>query len=99
MRILDVRELTCAQRHDRVFGAFEALELGEGFEFVNDHEPRPLYHQFSRRYANQFSWDYLERGPVAWRMVIRRIAAGQALEFQPDPGLHIDCSHSETENQ
>jgi uncharacterized protein (DUF2249 family) len=42
---LDVRELPPAQRHPMIMKAFEELDRGEALTLVNDHEPKPLYHQ------------------------------------------------------
>ena len=92
MKRIDVQELACAQRHAVIFQEFEALAVDEGFEFVNDHDPKPLYRQFQQRYADQFSWDYLEQGPEVWRLQIRRVSAGTAREFQADPGLSIQVN-------
>ena len=67
---LDVRPLPPAQRHPLIFQAFEALKSGETFQLVNDHDPKPLYYQFRFEREGQFSWDYLESGPVVWRVRI-----------------------------
>jgi uncharacterized protein (DUF2249 family) len=37
---------------------------------VNDHDPFPLRYQFEATRTGQFSWDYLEAGPVVWRVAI-----------------------------
>lgn len=92
MKILDVRELTCTQRHARIFETFDALAVGEGFVFMNDHQPTPLYHQFQQRYPDQFSWEYTEQGPEVWRMEIRRIAVGQGIQFEADTSLSIQAN-------
>lgn len=92
MNTLDVRDLTCSQRHTLIFTTFERLAAGEGFEFVNDHRPTPLYRQFCQRYPDQFSWEYREEGPDVWRMVIRRIAQGDSTRFEPDASLRILAS-------
>jgi uncharacterized protein (DUF2249 family)/uncharacterized protein (DUF4213/DUF364 family) len=69
---LDVRQVVPRKRHPLVFSTFEALEPGEGFILIADHDPRPLCRQFEARRASQFSWDYLEQGPVVWRVRIGR---------------------------
>lgn len=46
-RTLDPREVPPAQRHPKIFGAFEALESGESLTLANDHEPTPLYHRMA----------------------------------------------------
>lgn len=89
MRTFDVRELVCNQRHALIFGTFDELAVGESFEFVNDHAPKPLYYQFCQRYPNQFSWEYTEQGPDVWRIVISRIAIGEATYFVPDTSLKV----------
>jgi uncharacterized protein (DUF2249 family) len=34
--------------------------------------PRQLYYQFQAEYTGQFTWEYLEQGPEAWRVRIGR---------------------------
>jgi len=89
MKTLDVRELVCGQRHALIFGTFDELAIGEGFVFVNDHDPKPLYHQFCHRYPNQFNWEYLEQGPDVWRMAISRVQSGEAKHFRADMSLKV----------
>ncbi len=74
--ILDVRALAPAQRHPLIFQTFEALPRGEAFILVNDHDPKPLYYQFKFEREGKFTWDYLESGPVVWRVRIGRSAPG-----------------------
>ncbi len=66
---LDVRDVAPAQRHPQIFGRFESLAPGQSFVLVNDHDPKPLYYQFQAEHTGQFTWDYLEKGPV-WRVRI-----------------------------
>ena len=70
--ILDVRQEIPARRHTLIFETYSALGAGEGFELVNDHDPKPLYYQFAAEHPNQFEWDYLEQGPQVWRVRIGR---------------------------
>jgi len=69
---LDIRDLHPAQRHPLIFERFEALQAGESFVLVNDHDPKPLYYQFQAERTDEFTWEYLERGPEAWRVLIGR---------------------------
>jgi len=69
---IDVRSFIPAQRHARIFELVDNLPLGDAFVLVNDHDPKPLYYQLEAEYPEQFSWIYLERGPAAWRVEIRR---------------------------
>lgn len=70
--VLDIRPIPPAQRHSLIFDKFEALQPGEGFILVNDHNPKPLFYQFQAERTGQFTWDYLEEGPEAWRVRIGR---------------------------
>ena len=72
---LDVRQVAHWQRYDAIFTAYRALRPGAGFVLVNDHDPLPLRYQFEAQYPGQFTWDYLEAGPDAWRVRIGRAAA------------------------
>lgn len=71
---IDVRSLVPMQRHARIFEMVDGLAPGDAFVFVNDHDPKPLYYQLEAEHPKQFSWDYLESGPVAWRVRIGRLA-------------------------
>ena len=68
MQTLDVRTIAPRERHPLIFTTFDALESGEAFLLVNDHDPKPLYYQFSAERQGQFSWEYLEQGPETWRV-------------------------------
>jgi len=67
---LDVRNLPPAERHERIFEAYEALAGGEGFVLVNDHDPKPLYHQFEAEAGPAFRWEYRQRDPGEFRVLI-----------------------------
>lgn len=69
---LDVRPLAPVDRHRLIFERCDRLALGDGFVLVNDHDPKPLYYQLEAERAGQFSWNYLEAGPKAWRVRIGR---------------------------
>ena len=72
-----MRQVGHAQRHGLIFTAYRALRPGAGFVLVNDHDPRPLRYQFEAQYAGEFTWDYLEAGPMLWRVRIGRAGAEQ----------------------
>lgn len=68
--IIDVRQVAPPQRHPLIFQTFAALQPTETFLLVNDHDPKPLYYQFSFEHQGEFSWEYLEQGPTTWRVRI-----------------------------
>jgi Uncharacterized conserved protein len=72
---LDVRTEEPARRHQLIFEHFGALQPGEGYVLVNDHDPKPLYYQFAAEHEGNFTWQYLEEGPEVWRVDIGRPAA------------------------
>ena len=72
---IDVRTLIPRERHPLIFRTFEGLQPGEGFELVNDHDPKPLYYQFQAEIGPKFEWQYLEQGPEVWRVRIGRPAS------------------------
>jgi len=75
-KTIDLRELQPHDRHALIFASFDALQAGESFQLVNDHDPRPLRLQFERRTPGQFGWSYVEAGPTVWRVQIDKLAAG-----------------------
>lgn len=69
---LDVRVIPPREKHPAIFETFAALEAGEAFVLVNDHDPLPLRHQFTYEHPDQFGWEYLEQGPELWRVRISK---------------------------
>jgi uncharacterized protein (DUF2249 family) len=73
-RVLDVRVIPPREKHPAIFETFKGLEPGGSFVLVNDHDPKPLRYQFEYEHTGQFGWEYLEEGPVVWRVRISRVA-------------------------
>jgi len=71
---LDVRALPPAQRHELIFEAYANLDDGEGFVLVNDHDPKPLYHQFEAEEGPEFTWEYRQKDPGEFRVLIGKTA-------------------------
>ena len=72
--VIDVRRVAPAQRHPLIFDTFAGLAPGAAFVLVNDHDPKPLYYQFAAEHAGEFVWEYLEKGPIDWRVRIGKTA-------------------------
>lgn len=70
---LDVRTIDPVERHSIIFKTFDEIKLCDSFELVNDHDPQPLLYYFQTERPDEFSWDYIEKGPI-WRVRIGRIA-------------------------
>lgn len=67
---LDVRDLPPARRHELIFEAYADLRTGEAFVLVNDHDPKPLYHQFDAEAGDEFRWEYRKQDPGEFRVLI-----------------------------
>ncbi|MBV2234905.1 MAG: DUF2249 domain-containing protein [Sterolibacterium sp.] len=68
----DVRAHEPAARHDIFFNAFAALQPGQAFDFINDHDPKPLYYQIEAESTEPFTWVYLESGPEVWTVRVAK---------------------------
>lgn len=69
---LDVRVIPPREKHAIIFKTFGALQPGESFVLINDHDPVPLRYQFEAQHKDEYSWEYLEQGPETWRVRIGR---------------------------
>ncbi|WP_336326027.1 DUF2249 domain-containing protein [Halovenus sp. HT40] len=74
-RELDVRELPPAQRHEQIFEAYDDLDSETGFVLVNDHDPKPLYHQFEAEAGPEFHWEYKKEEPGEFKVLIGKTDA------------------------
>lgn len=85
--IFDVREIPCRIKHGQIFQRWLDLSVGTHFVLVNDHDPVPLYYQFSAQFPDAFTWEYLVRGPDEFHVKITKVAAVQPPEaIAPCPG-------------
>ena len=73
-REIDLCLLQRAERHPLVFDAFDDLAVGESIVIFNDHDPHPLRMQIEQLRAGEMGWEYVERGPVTFRVRVTRIA-------------------------
>ncbi|MBL8288743.1 MAG: DUF2249 domain-containing protein [Rubrivivax sp.] len=77
VELVDARRVPAPQCQALIFGAFDALDCGEGFDVLDDHEPAALYQEFGRRHGGEFRWCCVERGPRRWRVRIERLGRGE----------------------
>ena len=69
----DLRPFPPAERHELFYKAFADIKVGEAFEFINDHDPKPLYYQMEAESKVPFRWEYLEKGPEAWKVRVTKV--------------------------
>lgn len=67
---LDVRELPPGKRHELIFDSYNKLSAGEAFILINDHDPKPLNHQFNAEAGDAFNWEYQQKQPGEFRVLI-----------------------------
>ncbi|NKX93685.1 DUF2249 domain-containing protein [Sanguibacter hominis ATCC BAA-789] len=66
--VLDARVIPHAIRHATIFGALDSVRPGSGLVLLAPHDPVPLLAQVEQRWPGRFTLEYLERGPVDWRL-------------------------------
>jgi uncharacterized protein (DUF2249 family) len=71
----DLRPFPPTQRHEMFYQAFADIKTGEAFDFINDHDPKPLYYQMEAESDEPFRWEYLENGPYVWKVRVIKIKA------------------------
>lgn len=78
--ILNVTLIEPRLKHPTIFEHFDALEEGEGFTILNDHDPKPVYYQLLGERGDIFIWEYLEQGPEWWKVSIKKRVSGESDE-------------------
>lgn len=78
--ILNVTLIEPKLKHPTIFVRFDALQPGESLTIHNDHDPKPLYYQLLGERGNIFIWEYLEQGPILWRVKMTKKTAGEGDE-------------------
>src|SRR6185312_1353810 len=73
--LVDVRAMPPRERHPKIFKAWAELPVGDALRLVNDHDPKPLFYEFSAERAGEFEWTPVEKGPEQWSVLIKRVAA------------------------
>ena len=69
----DIRAYQPTERHEMFYKAFADIKVGEAFEFINDHDPKPLYYQMEAESKEPFRWEYLEKGPEVWKVRVVKV--------------------------
>lgn len=69
---LNVTVLEPKMKHPTIFKYYDALQPGEAFYILNDHDPKPLYYQLIAERGNVFTWTYEEQGPIWWKVLIKK---------------------------
>ena len=78
--VLNVSLIEPKLKHPTIFAQFDELTDGEDFIILNDHDPKPLYYQLLAERGNIFNWEYLEEGPIYWRVKIGKRKIHEGIE-------------------
>ena len=68
--VIDVTTIAPSAKHPHIFNTYEKLDRGQTLTLLNDHDPKPLYYQLLAKYGDGFSWNYVESGPITWKINI-----------------------------
>ncbi len=74
---MDLRPFPPTERHEMFYKAFADIRPGEAFEFINDHDPKPLYYQMEAESKEPFRWEYIEKGPEDWKVRVVKVISLQ----------------------
>lgn len=74
---LNVTQLEPKIKHPTIFRCFDALQPGDGFYILNDHDPKPVYYQLVAERGKAFTWEYVEAGPLRWKILVKKHDAGE----------------------
>jgi uncharacterized protein (DUF2249 family) len=72
-RVMDVRPIPCSVKHGLIIKTWLALPVGDHFVLLNDHDPIPLYYQFSAQWPGTFTWEHLVKTPNEVRVKITKL--------------------------
>jgi uncharacterized protein (DUF2249 family) len=72
-RVMDVRPIPCSVKHGLIIRTWFELPVGDHFILLNDHDPVPLFYQFSAQWPEAFTWEHLVNGPDEVRVKITKL--------------------------
>jgi uncharacterized protein (DUF2249 family) len=72
-KVMDVRPIPCSIKHKMILDRWREMRVGDHFVLLSDHDPVPLYYQFSAEWPGLFRWEHLERGPEEFRVRITKL--------------------------
>jgi uncharacterized protein (DUF2249 family) len=85
-KVMDVRPIPCSIKHGLILKTWFNLAPGDYFILLNDHDPVPLRYQFEAEFGKAFTWEYLERGPVEFRVKISKLTSVEPRTMQSPCG-------------
>src|SRR5579859_3867277 len=90
-KVMDVRPIPCSIKHGLIIKQWLELSVGSHFILLNDHDPVPLYYQFSAQWPGTFTWEHLVKGPTEYRVKITKLHELEAVA--DEGGAACGCRH------
>jgi uncharacterized protein (DUF2249 family) len=72
-KVMDVRPIPCSIKHGLIIRTWLQLAVDDYFILLNDHDPVPLFYQFSAQWPGAFEWKHLVQGPDEFRVKITKL--------------------------
>lgn len=74
VRPLDVRDVEPKDRFGIIMEAYDSLGVEQALELTVDHDPECMYYTLkaTRGGDEAFAFDYLEDGPLVWRVQVTK---------------------------
>lgn len=79
-KVMDVRPIPCSIKHGLIIRKWLELAVGDHFILLNDHDPVPLFYQFSAQWPGAFTWVHLVQGPEEFRVKITKLKETATIE-------------------
>ena len=79
-KVMDVRPIPCSIKHGLIIRNWLELAVGDHFILLNDHDPVPLFYQFSAQWPGAFTWVHLVKGPAEFRVKITKLKETATIE-------------------
>jgi uncharacterized protein (DUF2249 family) len=77
---LDLFQFPRPQLPPLLLERFDTLALGESFFLTADHNPVLVERELENTRPGQATWEHLNRGPVKYRIRIRRVAPAHVFD-------------------
>src|SRR5574342_542888 len=72
-KVMDVRPIPCSIKHGLIIRNWIQLAVGDHFILLNDHDPVPLFYQFSAQWPGTFTWEHLVKAPDEVRVKLTKL--------------------------
>jgi uncharacterized protein (DUF2249 family) len=90
-QVMDVRPIPCSVKHGLIIQTWLGLPVGGHFILLNDHDPVPLFYQFSAQWPGAFTWEHLVKGPEEFRVKITKLKSSEEVVAETESAC--GCRH------